>query len=100
MLHVVHHPAYVSPATDEGQFRFDKYGLVMDALRESGIAMTIHSPDPMPREWIAAVHDPDYVDEVLTLTVPVAKERRIGFPVTDRVMRRACLSPGDRKSVV
>ncbi len=94
MLHVVHHPAYVSPATDEGQFRFDKYGLVMDALRESGIAMTIHSPDPMPRDWIAAVHDPDYVDEVLTLTVPAAKERRIGFPVTDRVMRRACLSPG------
>ena len=94
MLHVVHHPAYVSPATDDGRFRFDKYGLVMDALRETGVAMTVHNPDPMPRDWIAAVHDPDYVDEVLSLSVPPAKERRIGFAVTDRVMRRACLSPG------
>ena len=32
MLHVVHHPAYVSPATDGQQARFDKYGLVMDCL--------------------------------------------------------------------
>ena len=94
MLHVVHHPAYVSPATGSGTFRFDKYGLVMDALRESGAAMRVHEPDPMPLSWIEAVHDPAYVGEVATLSVPPAKERRIGFAVTERVMRRAMLSPG------
>ncbi|MFC3443039.1 histone deacetylase [Sphingobium rhizovicinum] len=99
MLHVVHHPAYVSPATPGlqtpgSQFRFDKYGLVMDALRESGAAHVIHAPEPMPQAWIAAVHDPDYVDQVATLSVPPDKERRIGFPVTDRVARRSMLSPG------
>ena len=94
MLHVVHHPAYVSPATPGSGFRFDKYGLVMDALAESGISFTPHLPDPMPREWIEAVHDTTYVEEVLTLAVPPAKERRIGFPVTERVMRRSLLSPG------
>lgn len=94
MLHVVHHPAYVSPATHDGQFRFDKYGLVMDALRQSGAAMTVHTPDPMPRVWLDAVHDPAYVDEVLALGVPSHKEKRIGFAVTDRVMRRSLLSPG------
>ena len=94
MLHVVHHPAYVSPATHDGQFRFDKYGLVMDALHESGAAMRVHAPAPMPRVWLDAVHDPAYVDEVLALGVPPHKERRIGFAVTDRVMRRALLSPG------
>ncbi len=82
MLHVVHHSAYVSPATHDGQFRFDKYGLVMDALRQSDAAMTVHTPDPMPRVWLDAVHDPAYVDEVLALAVP------------DRVMRRSLLSPG------
>ncbi|NWK94146.1 histone deacetylase [Sphingobium lactosutens] len=94
MLHVVHHPAYVSPATPGSAFRFDKYGLVMDALRETGVSHVTHAPQLMSREWIAAVHDPAYVDEVLTLSVPADKERRIGFPVTERVMRRSMLSPG------
>jgi acetoin utilization deacetylase AcuC-like enzyme len=94
MLHVVHHPAYVSPAKSGSHFRFDKYGLVMEALQHSGAPFTVHEPEPMPRHWIEAVHDPAYVDEVATLTVPREKERRIGFPVTDRVARRSMLSPG------
>ena len=94
MLHVVHHPAYVSPATDGQQARFDKYGLIMDQLVQSGAPMQLYRPDPMPVQWIAAVHDPAYVEQVLTLSVPADKERRIGFPVTERVMRRSLLSPG------
>lgn len=94
MLHVVHHPAYVSPATPGSAHRFDKYGLVMDALTESGTAMTVHTPEVMPREWIEAVHDPAYVDEVISLSVPPEKMRRIGFPITDRVAARSLLSPG------
>jgi acetoin utilization deacetylase AcuC-like enzyme len=94
MLHLVHHPDYVSPATPGSAFRFDKYGLVMEALRETGAAMTIHRPEPMPRAWIEAMHDPAYVEQVLSTTVPPDKERRIGFPVTERVMRRSVLSPG------
>ena len=94
MLHVVHHPAYVSPATAGNRFRFDKYGLVMDALNMAGVPFTVHEPAPMPRRWIEAIHDPAYVEQVATLSVPREKERRIGFPVTDRVMRRSMLSPG------
>ncbi len=94
MLHVVHHPAYVSPAPADSQFRFDKYGLVMEALRLGAAAFTVHEPDPMPREWIEAVHDPAYVSEVLTLNLPREKERRIGFPISERVARRSTLSPG------
>jgi acetoin utilization deacetylase AcuC-like enzyme len=94
MLHVVHHPAYVSPATPGSGFRFDKYGLVMEALAESAAVFTLHQPETMPRAWLEAVHDPDYVDQVLTMTVPPEKERRIGFAVTERVMRRSLLSPG------
>nr|WP_047166477.1 histone deacetylase [Sphingomonas sp. Y57] len=94
MLHVVHHPHYVSPAAPGSSFSFDKYGLVMQALAESGAAPQLHEPEPMPRGWIEAVHDPDYVAEVATCTVPPHKARRIGFPVTERVARRAFLAPG------
>ncbi|GLV25564.1 histone deacetylase [Sphingobium sp. TomTYG45] len=94
MLHVVHHPAYVSPATGGSRFRFDKYGLVMEALGVSGAAFTIHEPAIMPRDWIEAVHAAAYVEEVASLNVPPEKERRIGFAVNERVMRRSMLSPG------
>lgn len=94
MLHLVHHPAYVSPATPGSAYRFDKYGLVMLALEEIGATYVRHTPEPMPRAWIEAVHDPDYVEQVMTLSVPPEKERRIGFAVTERVMRRSLLSPG------
>ena len=78
----------MQPKPERGTFRFDKYQLVMEALRESGVAMTEHAPPAMPREWLEAVHDPAYVAEVFEVAVPREKERRIGFPVTARIRDR------------
>ncbi len=94
MLQIVHHPGYVAPGAPGTGMLFDKYGLVMMALDEAGAAYEVHRPDPIPRVWLDAIHDPNYVDEVLACAVPIEKERRIGFPVTERVSRRAVLSPG------
>ncbi len=78
----------MAPRPASGSFRFDKYYLVMEELRSSGVAITEHAPDPMPREWLEAVHDPAYVDEVFRAEVSREKERRIGFPVTPRIRDR------------
>lgn len=94
MLHVVHHPGYVVAAESTGTFPHDKYALVMRALGESGVAMTVHAPEIMPRVWLEAIHDPAYVEEVVTCTVPAAKQRRIGFAIDERIARRSQLSPG------
>ena len=88
MLHVVHHVDYMAPRPERGTFKFDKYYLVMEALRQSGEPITEHAPDPMPREWLEAVHCPDYVEQVFTAQVPREKERRIGFPVTPHIASR------------
>jgi acetoin utilization deacetylase AcuC-like enzyme len=88
MLHVVHHADYMAPRPERGTFRFDKYYLVMEELRSSGAAITEHAPQPMPREWLEAVHCPDYVDQVFRAQVPRDKERRIGFPVTPAITSR------------
>lgn len=88
MLHVVHHADYMAPRPTSGSFRFDKYYLVMEELRASGAPITEHAPEPMPREWLEAVHCPDYVDEVFRAAVPREKERRIGFPVTPAIRDR------------
>ena len=88
MLHVVHHADYMAPRPERGTFKFDKYYLVMEELRASGAPITEHAPQPMPRDWLEAVHDPAYVDEVFRAEVPRAKESRIGFPVTTRIRDR------------
>lgn len=79
-------PARASP--------WDKYGMVMLALEESGVAMTVHQPEPMPRALIERVHDAGYVAEVIECRVPREKERRIGFAVNERVSTRSQLTPG------
>lgn len=94
VLRFVHHPDYVSPGAPGTGMLFDKYGLVPMALDAMGTAYEVHRPDPMPRRWIEAMHDPDYVEEVISCAVPPEKERRIGFPIGERIARRASLSPG------
>lgn len=88
MLHVVHHADYMAPQPERGSFRFDKYQLVMTVVRASGAPFAEYAPEPMPRGWLDAVHDPDYVDQVLAASVPPEKERRIGFPVTAHIAQR------------
>ncbi|PZO91208.1 MAG: histone deacetylase [Sphingomonas sanxanigenens] len=94
MLNLVHHPDYMTPATTGSRFPWDKYGLLKLLLDERDQPARYHRPDPMPRAWIEAVHDPDWVAEVIELRVPRDKERRIGFPVTDQIARRVQLTPG------
>ncbi len=93
MIHVVHHPDYVTPAPARSTYRWNKNGLIRDLLRAHGNAVAWHEPRATPREWLEAVHEPDYVAEVLEARVPPLKERRIGFPVSAAVARRAAIVP-------
>ncbi|MES2753741.1 MAG: histone deacetylase [Pseudomonadota bacterium] len=93
-IHVVHHADYVAIAPARTGYQWNKNGLVRDLLRDSGGALAWHEPAPMPRLWLEAVHEPAYVAEVLAASVPATKERRIGFPVTEQVARRAQVVPG------
>ena len=94
MIHVVHHPAYVTPAPARSTYRWGKNGLIRDLLRAEGARIAWHEPEPMPTRWLEQAHDPDYVAEVLDARVPAAKTRRIGFPVTPEVGARAAAVPG------
>ena len=93
MIHVVHHPAYVTEAPARSTYRWGKNGAIRDLLR-SRHDVSWHEPEAMARPWLEAAHEPEYVAEVLGAAVPPVKERRIGFPVTQAVARRAELVPG------
>ena len=92
MLNVVHHPAYIVQAKDSAH-HFSKYAAVMDIVRAGG-NLAEFRPEAMPRHWLEAAHDHGYVAAVLESAVDRAIERRIGFPITPDVSRRAVLSPG------
>ncbi len=94
MLHIVHHPHYVAPRPASGSFVFDKYRLVMEAIRTHAPLHQAHQPPLMELKWIEAVHDPDYVEQVLSATVPREKERRIGFPVSAEIASRVQYTSG------
>ena len=94
MLHLVHHPGYLTPPPPSGGFPASKYQLLIEALDAFDLPQARHLPEPMPKEWLEAVHHPAYVAEVLAAAVPPEKERRIGFPVTPLLSMRAQLTPG------
>ena len=108
VIAVVHHPDYVAPAPGFRQsdtslngaapsrstYRWNKNGLIRDLLLAQGDRIGWHRPEPIARDWLDAVHDPDYVAQVLAADVPREKTRRIGFPVTPAVARRAAVVPG------
>jgi acetoin utilization deacetylase AcuC-like enzyme len=94
VIPIVHHPDYVAHAPAGSRYRWGKNGLVRDLLRERGSAIDWHDGLHMPRDWIEAVHDDDYVAEVIEARVPAHKERRIGFAVTPAMALRAQAVPG------
>jgi len=93
MLHIVHHPSYLTPPPPSGGFPASKYNLIMDELDRLSVPQTRHRPEPMTRAWLEAVHHAAYVAEVLAAEVPREKERRIGFPVTRAISDRVQLTP-------
>jgi len=94
MIAVVHHPDYVAPGQPRSGYQWNKNGAIRDLLRVEGDRIAWFEPEAMPRCWIEAAHDPDYVAEVIEARVPREKERRIGFPVNATVARRAQIVPG------
>ena len=94
VIPVVHHPDYVAQAPGRSAYKWNKNGLIRDLLLAQGDRIVWHTPEPIPLGWLKAVHDPAYVEQVLTAAVPRAKERRIGFAVTPAVAARARVVPG------
>ncbi|WP_157018672.1 histone deacetylase family protein [Mesorhizobium xinjiangense] len=93
-LPIVHHPDYDAKFPAHHRFPMGKYSLLMEALRQRGLVeeAALHVPQPLAPKLLALAHDTTYVDQVLSRSVPAQIEREIGFPVDDRVARRAHLA--------
>lgn len=90
----IHHPDYQAPLRANHRFPMSKYGYVRDALiaRELLRPGGYVAPRPATAAEIARAHDPDYVSRAFALQLSDAEARRIGLPISERVIRRARLA--------
>lgn len=72
----------------------DKYRALIEHLAARGLAAhsNLHQPTLAEPRWLKLAHDPAYVDRVIACAVPPKVEREIGFPIGERVSRRAQLA--------
>ena len=89
-LPIVYHPDYVTPLPPEHRFPMGKFGQIYQTLlREEVIEVEqVHQPEIIPRAWIEAIHQPDYVEAYLTGQLDRKAQRRIGLPWSKALVTR------------
>jgi acetoin utilization deacetylase AcuC-like enzyme len=75
------------------KFPMRKYGLLRQALCADG-RFQLESAQPAEPAVIKLAHDPEYVEQFLSGTLPMAAMRRIGFPWSEGLVRRTLASVG------
>jgi acetoin utilization deacetylase AcuC-like enzyme len=75
------------------KFPMAKYAMLR-ALLESDGRFTLKPAQPADPAIIKLAHDPDYVDQFLSGTLPHSAMRRIGFPWSEGLVRRTLASAG------
>ena len=74
----------------------EKYRLLREAVAAAELVppVSIAAPEPATDEQILAVHDRDYLERVETGRLTTSEVRRIGFPWSPALVRRARCSVG------
>lgn len=70
-----------------------KYRLLRDLLAADG-RFEFAVPEPADAATVALAHDPSYVEQFLSGTLPASMMRRIGFPWSEGLVRRTLASAG------
>lgn len=95
ILPVVHHADYTADTPDGHRFPMRKFARLAQVLIEDGLVPHgFHAPEPITRNQLLCAHTPAYADGVLDRTLATQDVRRIGFPLTPAVVRRAQLATG------
>ncbi|MDO3625360.1 histone deacetylase [Mucilaginibacter sp. BT774] len=90
MLKVAYDPIYAHPLPGGHRFPMLKYELIPEQLIHEGTITkeNLFSPEPLDEETILLTHDADYWYQLRDLTLPQKEQRRIGFPLSARLVER------------
>ena len=95
MLRIAFDPIYIhplppGPGGEPHRFPMGKYELIPEQLLYEGTCTPdcFFSPQPVDDRWVLGVHTKDYVRMLKTLTVPDRMMRKVGFPLSEALIRR------------
>lgn len=90
MLKIAYDSIYTHPLPEGHRFPMIKYELIHEQLLYEGTctADNFFAPVAVASEWVLGVHDQQYFDDLLNLRIDARMERRIGFPVSDALVKR------------
>lgn len=90
MLPIAFHPIYKHPLPEGHRFPMIKYELLPQQLLHEGTAVEndFHAPGLPDMAHVLAVHNKDYVDHLLNLTLDPRAVRKIGFPLSAELVER------------
>jgi acetoin utilization deacetylase AcuC-like enzyme len=90
MLKVAYDPMYAHPLPPGHRFPMLKYELIPAQLLHEGIITkeNLFSPGSLEEKIVLWTHDAGYWHQLHDLTLPAKEQRRIGFPLTTRLVER------------
>jgi acetoin utilization deacetylase AcuC-like enzyme len=90
MLKIAHHPIYAHPLPEGHRFPMLKYELIPEQLLHEGLIGpdNLFQPEILDEEVILQTHDATYWKQLDGLTLPAKDQRRIGFPLSARLVER------------
>ncbi|MGI8744247.1 MAG: histone deacetylase family protein [Bryobacteraceae bacterium] len=84
---------YAIPLPPGHKFPMTKYRLIRELLANDGY-FTFERAPLADRQVVALAHDPDYIEQFLSGTLPASAIRRIGFPWSTGLVQRTLASAG------
>lgn len=90
MLKIAFHPIYKYQLPPGHRFPMEKYELLPQQLLQEGTcrADNFFEPEILSEENILAVHTKEYFDDLLNLTLDKTAIRKIGFPLSETLVKR------------
>jgi acetoin utilization deacetylase AcuC-like enzyme len=87
------HDRWGIPLPAGHRFPISKYGLLRARVEALGLA-TVREAEPVPWEWLAAVHDADLLERIRSGTLSVREQRGLGLPWSEVLVERGRRSVG------
>lgn len=90
MLKIAHHPIYNHPLKEGHRFPMEKYDLLPQQLLYEGTCTeeNFFEPEVPNNKYFFSVHEPEYFFDLLNITLNQKAARRIGFPLSERLIER------------
>jgi len=90
MIYIAYSPLYHHPLPDGHRFPMDKYTMIPEQLIKEGTfaAKNFFEPKITVEDFISLVHSKEYLQKLNSQTISEPEKRRIGFPLSDALIKR------------